>query len=86
LPEGVSPESRPYFFPDAVGVIDHAAKQRLSKKGELYRLTLKKSEHLRSPLNRLSGVLVFSGHSGSAERKTALLVEAAVRKKAFFWF
>jgi DsbC/DsbD-like thiol-disulfide interchange protein len=49
------------FFPIAESQIDNAAPQKLVPVATGFRLTLRKSDQLRNPIERLKGVLVLSG-------------------------
>jgi DsbC/DsbD-like thiol-disulfide interchange protein len=49
------------FFPLAESQIDNAATQNLTPERTGFRLTLRKSDQLRKPIERLKGVLVLSG-------------------------
>jgi hypothetical protein len=48
------------FFPLAESEIDNAAPQKLAPAAAGFRLTLRKSDQLRKPIERLKGVLVLS--------------------------
>jgi DsbC/DsbD-like thiol-disulfide interchange protein len=48
------------FFPLAESQIDNAAPQKLAPTAAGFRLTLRKSDQLRKPIERLKGVLVLS--------------------------
>lgn len=49
------------FFPVAESQIDNAAQQKLAPKPAGFQLTLRKSDQLLKPIERLKGVLVLSG-------------------------
>lgn len=61
------------FFPIADSQIDNSAPQRLQRLATGFRLTLRKSDRLLKPIERLKGVLVFSGNH-------AYLIDAPVSK------
>jgi DsbC/DsbD-like thiol-disulfide interchange protein len=61
------------FFPLAESQIDNAAPQKLAPTAVGFRLTLRKSDQLRKPIERLKGVLVLS-----ADR--AYLIDAPLSK------
>ena len=63
------------FFPLAESQIDNAAAQKLVPEGSGFRLTLRKSDRLLKPIERLKGVLVVSG-GGS------YLIDVPVDKRA----
>ena len=52
------------FFPLAEAQIDNSAPQTLQPRATGFRLTLRKSDRLLKPIERLKGVLVLSGNHG----------------------
>jgi thiol:disulfide interchange protein DsbD len=62
------------FFPVAEAQIDNSARQAMHPLASGFRLTLRKSDQLLKPIERLKGVLVLSGNH-------AYLVDAPVRKR-----
>jgi thiol:disulfide interchange protein DsbD len=61
------------FFPLAETQIDNSAPQTLQHRSDGFRLTLRKSDRLLKPIERLKGVLVLSGNH-------AYLIDAPVSK------
>jgi thiol:disulfide interchange protein DsbD len=51
------------FFPSEAEQIDNEAPQRLTEHGQVTRLTLKKSDHLRQDPEHLRGVLILEGRN-----------------------
>lgn len=62
------------FFPLAEAQIDNSAPQTLQPRATGFRLTLRKSDRLLKPIDRLKGVLVLSGNH-------AYLIDAPVGKR-----
>jgi hypothetical protein len=54
------------FFPVAESQIDNAAQQKLAPKPAGFQLTLRKSDQLLNPIERLKGVLVLSADQSYA--------------------
>ena len=75
LAANVAPQiTRAVFFPLAEAQIDNAAQQILQPLPSGFRLTLRKSDRLLKPIERLQGVLVLSGNH-------AYLIDAPVSKR-----
>jgi DsbC/DsbD-like thiol-disulfide interchange protein len=69
-----------HFFASERGVISHAAPQIVVQEDGIVRITLRKSQFLREPLDRLTGVLVLPDALNLETGTTrALAVDAAVR-------
>jgi hypothetical protein len=75
LVANVAPQiTQAIFFPLAEAQIDNSAPQILQPQPNGFRLTLRKSDRLLKPIERLEGVLVLSG-------KKAYLIDAPVGKR-----
>jgi thiol:disulfide interchange protein DsbD len=66
------PASNAWFFPDAPGVIDHAAAQTLRNNDRTMQITLKPDSTAMTPPQRLTGVLVMGDGNGRAYRLAAM--------------
>jgi thiol:disulfide interchange protein DsbD len=67
-----------YLFPEAPALVDHAARQTLSRAGTAYRLELAAAPEAARPLPALKGVLVVHDQAGAAR---AVRVDAPVVNK-----
>jgi len=75
LAANVAPQiTQAIFFPLAEAQIDNAAPQSLQRLATGFRLTLRKSDRLLKPIERLQGVLVLSGNH-------AYLIDVPVSKR-----
>jgi DsbC/DsbD-like thiol-disulfide interchange protein len=75
LAANVTPKiTRALFFPLAEAQIDNSAPQILQPQASGFRLTVRKSDRLLKPIERLQGVLVVSGNR-------AYLIDVPVRKR-----
>jgi len=68
------------FFPLAESQIENAAPQKLLPLATGFRLTLRKSDQLAKPIQRLKGVLLFSADHFSADQ--SYLIDVPVSKPA----
>lgn len=71
----VAGREHPYFFADSVGVVDHAAPQYVSRRGDTLVLELSRSPFAPPTVERLGGVLAWTG---AGEGHPAFLLELSL--------